>query len=504
MPALNASSGKSLSELLRGVCDISAAVDRRVAGVAIDSHNVVRDGLFMACCGRDHHGLEFAPSAVERGASSVVWERHGSVDANLPAAVASVPVAELSRHASAIAARFYDDPSHALNVIGVTGTNGKSTTVHLLTQALETLAAPAASIGTLGASSRQCLHNTGGLTTPNPAAVQRLLAQFRDDDIRTVAMEASSHGLDQYRLEAVRFRVAVFTNLGRDHLDYHGSQQAYAEAKARLFTWSGLHAAVINLDDPFSRVLVDRIAKDVIVIGYSMDAALSRPPGVTRLLQAQELQISSSATAFMLRHEAGASPVTYPLVGRFNVSNVLAALGTLIALGYSCDAAARSLVAVRAAPARMEQFGGAGRARVVVDFAHTPQALENVLTAAREHASGRVLVVFGCGGERDRGKRAQMACVAAAHADMIWVTDDNPRKENPDAIVADIVAGFPAHTNRTIERDRRRAIAAALREAQPDDVVVVAGKGHETAQIVGTDRRPFDDRKVVRELLEVR
>ncbi|HET6654974.1 MAG TPA: UDP-N-acetylmuramoyl-L-alanyl-D-glutamate--2,6-diaminopimelate ligase [Gammaproteobacteria bacterium] len=490
-----------LGELLQGYADVPAGLDRPIAGVALDSRQVVHGGLFLACRGATRHGLDFVDTAVARGAAAVAWEPVADVPPpKLPSRVAAIAVPGLARRVSAIAGRFYDEPSTALDVVGVTGTNGKSSTVLMLAEAMAQLSAPTGVIGTLGAGWPASLSTTG-LTTPDPVAVQQLLARFRDEGAAAVAMEASSHGLDQARLEAVRFRAAVFTNLTRDHLDYHGSHEAYAEAKARLFTWAGLSAAVVNLDDPFGQILLDRLSPGVTGIGYTLDGRRPTAGSGRMLLSAQTVRASAEGIELEIDGDWGRASVTSPVIGTFNAANLLAVLGALLALGKPYDAAVRSLGGVHAAPGRMECFGGGDQPLVLVDFAHTPDALEKALAAAREHAAGRVLAVFGCGGDRDRGKRPLMAEVAARYADLMVVTDDNPRSEPAADIAADIVAGFPPEAAVRVEHDRRQAIAGALAEAQPGDVVVVAGKGHETVQIVGTEHRPFDDREVVRSLL---
>ncbi|HET6725408.1 MAG TPA: UDP-N-acetylmuramoyl-L-alanyl-D-glutamate--2,6-diaminopimelate ligase [Gammaproteobacteria bacterium] len=488
-----------LGELLEGLGAVPVGADRPIAGVTLDSRQVVPGGLFLACRGTQHHGLEFADIAIARGAAAIAWEPEAGVAPGLPGRVAAIEVPDLARRASQIAGRFYGEPSAALDVVGVTGTNGKSTTVVMLAEALSQLSAPTGVIGTLGSGWPSQLSSTG-MTTPDAVTVQRLLAKFRDEGAAAVAMEASSHGLDQGRLEAVGFRVAVFTNLTRDHLDYHGSQMAYGEAKARLFTWPGLSAAVINLDDPFAAVLMNRLAPGVTAIGYTLDGKKSPPSCM--LLSARTVRATTRGIELEIDGDWGRATVTSPVIGTFNASNLLAVVGALLALGKPYDASVRVLGGARAASGRMEPFGGGDQPLALVDYAHTPDALEKALAAAREHATGRVIVVFGCGGDRDRGKRRLMGAVAARHADTCVITDDNPRHEDPAAIVAGILTGFPAGAAVRVEHDRRDAIASALAEAQAGDVVLVAGKGHETAQIVGDEHRPFDDRKAVRAWLE--
>jgi UDP-N-acetylmuramoyl-L-alanyl-D-glutamate--2,6-diaminopimelate ligase len=494
-------SAPRLSELLDGFAEVPPALDCTVSDIALDSRAVQPGGLFLACRGFHAHGLQFVERALAHGAGAVAWEPDASVAAPvMPAGVAAIPVTDLARRASVIAGRFFREPSTRLQVAGVTGTNGKSSVTLMLAEACEQLGMPAGVIGTLGAGHFGEL-GAPGLTTPDAVGMQRLLAGFRDSGLRVAAMEASSHGLHQGRVDGVRFRAAVFTNLTRDHLDYHGSEQAYGEAKARLFARPGLAAAVVNLDDAFGRELPGRLEPGVAAFGYTLGDTPA--PAHCRLLAAR-VHTSPRGLDLHIGGDCGEAHVKSALAGRFNAANLLAVLGALLAFDVPFAAAARTLGALHPAPGRMECFGGGEQPLVIVDYAHTPDALEKVLTAAREHAGGRVIAVFGCGGERDRGKRGLMGEIAARRADLAIVTDDNPRGEDGDAIVADILAGVPGRGRLSVERDRRRAIAAAIGEARPGDTVVVAGKGHEAVQIVGSERRPFDDRAVVRELLRGR
>ncbi len=493
-------SGKGLGDVLRGFAEVPVAADRLIAGLTLDSRQVRPGGLFLACRGASHHGLDFIDAALERGVGAVAFEPAPDVRVKLPAEVPAIAVPNLSRRASAIAARFYGHPSAALDAIGVTGTNGKSSVTLMLAQALEHLGTRTGVIGTLGAGAPGKLSKST-LTTPDAVSVQRLLAAFRDEGAAAVAMEASSHGLDQARLEAVAFRLAVFTNLTRDHLDYHGSLAAYGEAKARLFEWPDLKGAVINLGDGFGRTLWERLDPKVARIGYAADDAALGHGAPAPALRARVVRASVGGIEVEFDGEFGRASVESRVIGRFNAANLAAVLGGLIGLGKPFEAAVAALASIRPAPGRMEPFGGDAGPLAIVDFAHTPDGLDEALAAAREHTRGRLLVVFGCGGDRDRGKRSLMGAVAAGAADRVVITDDNPRGEEPSAIAADILAGCPDHKNVRIEHDRRAAIESALADARAQDVVVVAGKGHETEQIVADRRRPFDDRAVVRELL---
>jgi UDP-N-acetylmuramoyl-L-alanyl-D-glutamate--2,6-diaminopimelate ligase len=395
-----------------------------------------------------------------------------------------------------IAARFFGRPSAALHVIGVTGTNGKTSIVQLLANALALLGQRAATIGTLGAGLVGALR-AGERTTPDVISVQALLAEFRDAGASHVAMEVSSHALEQGRVNAVDFNVAVFTNLTRDHLDYHGTMAAYGAAKAKLFACPGLRSAVINVDDAFGRELAARLPDDVRGLRYAIDAqAEVRASGVTT---------SGAGLAFMLHTPWGEGAIESSLLGRFNVYNLMAVAGGLGALGYTFAQIQNALTQLRPVAGRMNRLGGSARAPlVVIDYAHTPDALEQALTSLRAHCAGRLVCVFGCGGERDKGKRPQMGAIAERLADRLIVTDDNPRGEDGSAIVKQIVAGLARPERATVERDRAAAIAFALRAAQPGDVVLIAGKGHESYQEIAGRKLPFDDLDIARRALEAR
>jgi UDP-N-acetylmuramoyl-L-alanyl-D-glutamate--2,6-diaminopimelate ligase len=393
-----------------------------------------------------------------------------------------------------IASRFFGDPSESMTVIGVTGTNGKTSTVHLLAQALHRAGHAVATIGTLGAGLAGDVA-AGVRTTPDAIAVQGLLATFRDEGATHVAMEVSSHALDQGRVNAVAFDLAVFTNLTRDHLDYHGTMQAYGHAKERLFAWPGLDAAIINVDDPFGRALAMRARDNLAVIRYGVERDDAD-------LVASKIATGTSGLGFHLKTPWGEGDVATRLLGRFNVSNVLAVAACLGRLGLSFDAIRDALAHLEPVSGRMNRLGGdSALPLVVVDYAHTPDALEQALTSLRAHAHGALICVFGCGGERDAGKRPEMGRIAEALADLVIVTDDNPRGEDGNTIVDEIIAGFENPERVTVERDRRKAIALAIHAAHAGDIVLIAGKGHEPYQEIAGVRHPFDDLAIARDVL---
>ncbi|WP_426690115.1 UDP-N-acetylmuramoyl-L-alanyl-D-glutamate--2,6-diaminopimelate ligase [Rhodanobacter ginsengiterrae] len=489
-----------LDQLLLGIADAQLAARPEagrlmVSGLALDSRRVARGDAFFALNGTQAHGITFAAGAVQRGARVVLAEAPAVDDV----AALEVPVLwidGLHEQVSEIAARFYERPSEALRMVGVTGTNGKTSCVQLLAQALTLLGHRAASIGTLGAGVHGQLHE-GERTTPDAISVQAQLAAFRDDRVSHVAMEVSSHALVQGRVAAVDFEVAAFTNLTRDHLDYHGSMEAYGAAKASLFAWPGLRSAVINADDTFGCELATRVPEGVQKLRFSMagdgDAEIA----------ASDIVTSVEGLAFHLRTPWGTRAIRSHLLGRFNVANLLAVVGCLGALGEPFARIVDAVAQLQPVNGRMSRLGGApGQPLVVVDYAHTPDALEQALNAVRAHCAGKLICVFGCGGERDVGKRPLMGEIAARLADVAIVTDDNPRGEDGDAIVAQIVAGMTAAPAMTVERDRAQAIADALQLAHAGDVVLIAGKGHETYQDGATGKHPFDDLLVARAALE--
>lgn len=465
-----------LSQLFPG----KVHADADIGGITLDSRHV-RDGdLFVAFPGLRHDGRDYIAQAVAAGAAAVVLESQGAVAHQL--AVPSVQIEGLAEQLSALADRFYQQPSAALQVIGITGTNGKTSVSQMLAQALDRLGSRCGVIGTLGSGLAGALIDHG-MTTPDAVAVQVQLASMRDQGASHVAMEVSSHALDQHRVAAVRFAVAVFTNLSRDHLDYHGTMAAYGEAKARLFQ-RDLQAAVINLDDAFGRELAERCAAPV--IGYSLS-----DPAAT--LYCRELVCDSLGLNARLQVQGREFALRSPLLGSFNMSNLLAVLGSLLALGVDAGAAVEQVAQLQPPAGRMQRLGGGDLPLVVVDYAHTPDALEKALTALHQHAAGRVVCIFGCGGDRDNGKRPMMARVAEQFAEAVVVTDDNPRTEPSQQIIEQICQGAEHPQALTVIPNRAQAIASTIAAARPGDVILLAGKGHENYQEIDGVRHPFSD-----------
>jgi len=502
MPSQSMQPAVELAALLQGIATASAKpFDNAIAirDVTLDSRAVTPGALFLACQGRANHGLKFLDAALANGASAILWESGPAISApRVPAGVVAIEVPDLARHVGEIADRFFGSPSAALTVAGVTGTNGKTTTAYLLAQALDACGEPAAYAGTLGFGRARALRPATH-TTPDCVSVHRQLADARGQGLRNVAMEVSSHALDQGRVDAVRFRTAIFTNLTRDHLDYHATMESYGAAKARLFATPGLEHRVINVSDDYGRVLAARARDHGDLTTVATEASA---PRAERFVIARHVRTMPRGLDIDAETHLGALNFDAPLVGRFNAENILLTLAALLARGIALDRAARALANVCAPAGRMETFHRQGRAVAVVDYAHSPDALAKALAALREHCAGRLWCVFGCGGDRDPGKRPLMAAVVERHADVALVTDDNPRNEDPDAIVADILRGFEDARRVRVIRDRNAAIRTALGEARPEDVVLIAGKGHEDYQIYGSEQRAFSDRAVVLQSLE--
>lgn len=490
-----------LRELLAEVesRQVRGPLDREVTGLALDSRRVQQGHAFFALPGVNADGARFAAAAVAAGAVAVIGPAGLTVEG-----VTQVEVDEPRLALAQAAARFHGHPSRNMDVIAVTGTNGKTTTTYLCESILEAVGARVGVIGTTGIRiAGETLPSA--FTTPEAPELQALLARMRDAQVRAVALEASSHALVQRRTYGLDCDVCVFTNLTQDHLDYHGTMDAYRDAKLMLFdgrNGGGQRAtAVVNADDPSaSHVLAAAVRGGQHVRVYGSRTAVGARDGVALA----KIDPQPNGLALVFAESAGGLVTEHacalPMLGRFNAWNAAAAFAAARALGVSAADAVRGLEQSRGVPGRLERVVAGQLYEVVVDYAHTPDALERALAACREHTHGRVLVVFGCGGDRDRGKRPIMGAIAARLADRAWVTNDNPRSEDPAAIAADIVAGASAGTLEVV-LDRRSAIDAALAAARAGDLVLIAGKGHETTQTLGTQVLPFDDRAVARELL---
>ena len=468
-----------------------------------DSRRVTRGDTFVAYPGETQDGRRYIAQAIARGAASVLWEKRG-FRWHPEWRVLNAGIPQLRGRAGLIASRVYGEPSGQLWMIGVTGTNGKTTCSQWIAQALTQCGRRTAVIGTLGYGLGRTLHPLAN-TTPDAVWLHGELANFLRRGARAVSMEVSSIGLDQDRVAGVEFDVALFTNLTRDHLDYHRTMQRYRRAKLRLFECASLKHAIVNLDDDFGAELAQRVRRrGLTVLGYGFGA---RPRDARRLprLSGANLEAGAAGMQFDVRSPWGHATIKSPLIGRHNALNLLGTLATLLASDIRFKDAVATLGKLKPVPGRMQKLGGGRSPLVVIDYAHSPDALEQVLKSLREAAAGtgaRIICVFGCGGDRDRGKRPLMGGVASRLADSVVITSDNPRSEDPRKIISDIRQGM--HGDYAVEPDRRRAIALALRAARRGDLVLVAGKGHETYQEIAGVRRPFSDAAVARTVLQRR
>jgi len=491
---------RDLSGVLPGV---SAQDDVMVHALSADSRTIQAGALFVARQGARVDGLTLAPAAVASGAVAVLAGHGDALALRTALGVPVIVVSDLAHVLGVLADRFYGEPSRALRVIGVTGTNGKTSISHFIAQALSFAGKQAGLIGTLGMGLWGDLQ-TATHTTPDVLSVHAELARQRDQGAEYVVMEVSSHALDQSRVAGVRFRAAVFSNLSHDHLDYHADMLHYAQAKRRLFVELQPEAAIINMDDAFGRELLEALQHRTALWAYG----LGETPWAAReanVLDVRRMHLDGQGIKLTLHSPQGLAHLTSPLLGQFNACNLLAALATLLELGMPLHAAIEALQQVEAPSGRMERFCANDKPLCVVDYAHTPDALAQTLSTLRGHlkpkSEAKLWVVFGCGGNRDVSKRPRMGLVAAELADRVIVTDDNPRDEDGESIVQGILAGMAQQDNVLVERDRRCAIAFALTEAAPDDIVLVAGKGHEDYQEIGGVRHAYSDRDTVRELL---
>jgi len=460
-----------------------------VRQLQLDSRKVAQNDVFIAVAGVQQHGSQFISQALAQGAALVLTDQGQYDDPRIlviPALVQQLPQ---------LAVAFYGQPAAQLQLIGITGTNGKSSCAFFINQLAELLALPSAVIGTLGYGYYQQLTPLPN-TTPHFIDLQRILAGFVGQQVKLVAMEVSSHALVQQRVAGLKFDVAVFTNLTRDHLDYHGNMAAYGAAKAMLFATDLSNTAVVNVSDEFGRSLAAQCQTPLLVYGKAEDCR-SYP----RFLAYSEVIALADGYRFRLHTEQGDFSLQLPLLGEFNIQNVLAAMATLLQLGYPLASLINAATRLSAVPGRMEQFTFPQQITAVVDYAHTPDALQQALQSLRRHCHGRLWCVFGCGGDRDKGKRPLMGQLAELYADHVIVTADNPRSEDVMSICEDIAAGMSPDACYQLEPDRQAAIKLALASAQPGDIVLVAGKGHETQQIIGAEQRPYDERAYLRQLV---
>ena len=487
----------------------------RISGLGADSRSLRGGDAFAAYPGTNADGRRYIPDAIACGATAVLWEREGfSWDETWR--VPNVAVDGLRAMAGEIAHEVYGRPSEKLWLAGVTGTNGKTSCSQWIAQALTSLGRKTAVIGTLGSGFPAVPGGEpeAGLTpsvntTPDAIELHRRLAEFVQAGAQGVSMEVSSIGLDQGRVNGAQFDVALLTNLSRDHLDYHGDMERYAAAKAQLFDSPGLAGAVLNMDDVLGVRIAQKLAGGkVACAGYSAHAGVASAAGLEFFLEAENIRLTREGLAFGLVSSWGRAEVTSSLLGRFNVANLLGVLGVLLGAGVALAPAVAALAALTPPPGRMQRLGGAGKPLAVVDYAHSPDALEEALIGLRPLRNpdgGRLICVFGCGGDRDRGKRALMGAIAARSADQVVLTSDNPRSEDPLEIITEILEGVLGETQSgqapLVIADRREAIAASIAGAAAGDVVLIAGKGHEDYQETAGRRVPFSDAALAAEAL---
>ena len=467
-----------------------------------DSRQLNSGDVFVAYAFDDKNDArDHAQAAIEKNPAAILWQSGRAFNADLP----HLAVENLNQYAGHIAHAYYQAPSDAMACIAITGTNGKTSSAQWLAQLLTASAQKCAMMGTLGVGFVDDMRETG-FTTPQAIEVHRLLHEVHSKGAQAVAMEVSSHALTQGRVNGVAFSVALFTNLSRDHLDYHGSMSEYEAAKAKLFTWQGLKVAVINTDDEAGMRMAQLAGScGIRVIGYGLD---SEPIGLSLYLRASDIDQSGAHSVFTLNLNGEQHRITSRLIGEFNVMNLLGVLGVMSALGHNLKNVLPLCSEIVAAPGRMQRFGGDGKPVVVVDFAHTPDALEKTLQALApiaQQRGGRLVCVFGCGGDRDAGKRPQMGRIAARIADCVWVTSDNPRTENADGILAQIRVGVDELASDTLEIhqevNRKAAIDRAIQNASANDVILIAGKGHEAYQDIMGVKHPYSDLEQVAQAL---
>jgi UDP-N-acetylmuramoyl-L-alanyl-D-glutamate--2,6-diaminopimelate ligase len=507
MAAHNNEIGKTLKALLQGIVEVADKDDCAVTGLSLHSNEIEPGNIFFAVSGYKQHGLNFAADAIKRGACAVLWEDESGKDDvvmldSLKHQVPLIPLVNLKQKVGVIAERFLGEPSRQLYMVGVTGTNGKTSCSQFLAQAL-TPDEKCCVIGTLGNGFVDQLTSTQH-TTPDAISLHYLLADYKQKGASSVVMEVSSHGLSQGRVAGIAFDMAIFTNLSRDHLDYHGDMESYAGAKKLLFKNPGLKKVIVNIDDEFGREIAESMQSDVDVIRYGIDQQYDVD------VRAHKIRTDNAGLHFDVITPWGSAIVSSGLFGRFNVSNLLAVFSALLAKGLRFEEAVSRVCNLKSVPGRMELIPGqAGAANFIVDYAHTPDALEKALRSLRGHTGkksrSKLWCVFGCGGDRDPGKRGLMGEIAEQFADHVIITDDNPRTEAASHIVSQILEGMLKQQDVVIIHDRIEAIRHAMGHASADDVVLVAGKGHEAYQIIGEQRRDYvGDANIVRSFMKER
>lgn len=479
---------KRLSDILDAT--YPSEMDVSISGLTLDSRQLQPGEVFIALQGEKDHGQNFIPIAIEKNAAAILVEDSHHYQQMIQAKQKTIPligIPKLRQKLSDIAAKFYDHPTQDMTLIGITGTNGKTSVSHFIAQSLQHLGITCGIIGTVGYGLHSPLHPLNN-TTPDAITLQKIFYELKKMGATHVAMEVSSHALAQFRMGLIPLKFGVFTNISHEHLDYHHTLEEYAAAKEQLFKFPTMKYAVLNLDDPVGLIWASRLSTRLKVFGF----ALNEHPIDIPKLQAKHLQFTDLGIHATLHTPWGKGLLHTPIVGRFNIYNVLATASVLGILNIPLPSALNALNQLKPVTGRMEYLGGGGQPLVIIDYAHTPDALEKVLQTLKEQCKGELWCIFGCGGDRDRSKRPKMGAIAEQYADAVVVTDDNPRTEDPKQIVHEILAGMSNPKKSVIEHERARAIAHAISCAQPDDIVLIAGKGHETYQI-GMKTYPFSD-----------
>lgn len=482
-----------LNKLIEDFAKTSLDID--VTGLVLDSREVKPGDVFIALAGAKQHGLKYASDVIKQGAKAIIYapEHEGEKLAAQLSNIALVKIDNLHLKLADIAAKFYGYPVKKLQVIGLTGTNGKTSCSQFLAQVLPKTAV----IGTLGWGTWGHLQSTIN-TTPDALNLQKMLSTLSDEGIKTLVMEVSSHGLEQGRVNGIKFKGAVFTNLSRDHLDYHGSMEAYFQAKLALFKRPELEFAVVNFDDDYCERIIETLDKKIVLWAFS---ATGKKNNAAICVYAQNIRFLNTGLSFDACCGSDKASVNCAVYGSFNIENILAVITTLLALGFSLSDAALKVSTLEPISGRMQRFGGGKKPLVFVDYAHTPDALEKALSALKQHRHRQLSVVFGCGGDRDKGKRAQMGAIACKLADTVTLTDDNPRTEDGEHIIQEILSG--CHYDKvSVIRDRKQAIERVITQSKSGDCVLIAGKGHEDYQEINNIKYPFSDKDVVERILQ--
>jgi len=480
---------------------VPAEADCDIAHLVVDSRLISKNDLFLAVKGVHGHGRQYISQAIARGARAILVEAEKANEAlTFRDQVPLLPIYQLSHHLAALAARFYHHPAKKLRMIGVTGTSGKTSCTHFIAQSLQALHIPCGLIGTLGNGFFGELGEVG-LTTPDAITLQAILQRFVEQKAEAIAMEVSSHSIAQGRVSGIEFEMGLFTNLSQDHLDYHGDMKTYAAVKRQFLSNLSTKQVIINADDAHGQQWIAELADHKPVYAYGTEIANDLPATVAHIV-ADHVELSLQGIKAHVTTPWGKGKLVLPLIGQFNLSNALAALTALCLYDIPLEQALNQLSELSPVPGRMQLLGGKHQPLVVVDYAHKPDALEKVLQALRAHGQGKLLCVFGCGGERDRGKRPLMAAIAERWADQIIVTNDNPRHENPTDIAAEIMRGFSHPERVKVELDRSQAILHSIEWASAKDCVLIAGKGAEHYQQIGDEKFPFDDAEKVAQALQ--